>query len=500
MPPVAPLDQRPILWSLASLGFFGFLTALNFTPLVRDCALRFGIVDRPDPIRKLHVGAIPRVGGIAVLLAYFLAFVLTRFGFSNMEFVLPKGSVALGLLLAIVLIFLTGLLDDLIQLKAWQKLIGQLIAATVAYCSGVQIHVLHGHSLEFWIGLPVTLLWLVACTNAFNLIDGLDGLAAGIGLFATITTVIAALTQEDFGLAIATVPLAGCLLGFLRYNFNPASVFLGDCGSLSVGFFLGCCAVLWGEKSATLLGMVAPLMAMAIPLLDVSLSFVRRFLRGQPIFAADRRHIHHLLLERGLTPRHVALILYAVCSVAAGLSLIANALDENYSGIVILLFCVGAWIGVQHLGYSELGLAARLFLKGTFRQTVDVQFRLRQFEQSLDNASNLDACWEMIQSGCREFGFAGVRMRLQSRVMESDYKPSVSSPLQLRISLPDSQYVNLYREFSPDSDAPGLAGFAGILERSLRRRFIGSEKVATAAAPGEGPQKSAHLATAQLHW
>jgi UDP-GlcNAc:undecaprenyl-phosphate GlcNAc-1-phosphate transferase len=456
-------------WVLFSLALFAFLAALILTPLIRDLAQRFGFVDVPDQHRKLHKNPIPCVGGVAIFLSYSLAFVATLFSFKNVGFVLPGGSIALGLLLAIFLIFFTGLLDDLINLKAWQKLIGQLLAANVAYWSGVQIHVLQWHPLEFWISLPVTLLWLVACTNAFNLIDGLDGLAAGVGLFATITVVVAALTNEDLPLAIATVPLAGCLLGFLRYNFNPASVFLGDSGSLSIGFFLGCCGVLWSQKSATLLGMAAPLMAMAIPLLDVCLSIVRRFLRGQPVFGADSRHIHHLLLSRGFTTRRVALLLYGVCALAAGFSLIENALENHYGGLIVLLFCVGAWIGIQHLDYSEFGLATRLFLKGTFRQTIDVQFRLRQFERLLDGASSLDACCEVIQAGCRDFGFVGLRIKLHDQVREVIHKPNLNGQWQLRISLPNSQYVNLYREFESDTEPPGLAGFAGILDRGLQR-------------------------------
>src|SRR5207245_2267878 len=162
-----------------------------------------------------------------------------------------------------------------------------------------------------------------------------------------------------------TAPLAGALLGFLRYNFSPASIFLGDCGSLFIGFILGCYAVIWSQKSATLLGMTAPLMALAIPLLDTGLAILRRFLRGQPILAGDRGHIHHRLLDRGLSPRTVALLLYGVCSIAALFSILA--LRDRYTGIVIVVFCGMAWIGIQHLGYTEFGAARQLLAQRTFR-------------------------------------------------------------------------------------------------------------------------------------
>lgn len=451
---------------LLSLGLFGFLAALNVTPLVRDVAVRFGIVDHPDNRRKLHHQPIPRVGGIAIFVSYLLAFAATAFGFLNVHYILPGGSMAFGLLAALMIVFITGLLDDLVNLKPWQKLGGQLLAAVTAYVSGVQIHLLRGHPLEIWFSLPVTIIWLLGCTNAFNLIDGLDGLAAGVGLFATVTTIIAALTQQDIGLCIATIPLAGCLLGFLRYNFNPASIFLGDCGSLSIGFFLGCCGVLWGQKPATLLGMAAPLMAMAIPLLDVCVSIIRRFLRNQPIFGADRRHIHHLLLDRGLTPRRVALLLYGLCAIAAVFSLLQSGVHNQFGGLIVILFCAAAWIGVQHLGYTEFGLATRFFFKGTFRQIIDVQFRLQQFEQSLLDARSLEQCWLGIQSGYSDFGFSGVRMHAQGRIFEHTPQ-DVSEHCQIRIPLVDSQYVNLYRSFQTELDPTALAGFARLVQTAM---------------------------------
>ena len=164
--------------------------------------------------------------------------------------------------------FALGLLDDLVGLNAWQKLLGQVVARCLAYCGGVHVTGVAGYAAPGWSTPADHVLWLVACTNAFNLIDGMDGLAAGVGLFATFTTLAAALLQGNVALALATAPLVGALLAFLRYNFNPASIFLGDCGSLTIGFLLGCFGAIWSQKSATLLGMTAPLMALAVPLLD----------------------------------------------------------------------------------------------------------------------------------------------------------------------------------------------------------------------------------------
>src|SRR5262249_4065429 len=171
------------------------------------------------------------------------------------------------------------------------------------------------------------------------------------------------------------------------------------------------------------------------------------------------------------TPRRAALLLYGICGIAAILSLIQNAFHNQLGGLIVILFCAGAWIGIQHLDYSEFGLATRLLRKGGFRRTVDVQFRLQEFERSLTAASTLDQCWEVIQGGCRDFGFAGVRLNLLGRVMEAGQRPQAGTQCQIRITFPDSQYVNLYCDFQDDRGAAKIAGFAGALERSLQRQI-----------------------------
>src|SRR5207248_2457378 len=166
-------------------------------------------------------------------------------------------------------------------------------AACLAYWAGVHVLGVGGFSTHGWWSLPLTIMWLVGCSNAFNLIDGMDGLATGVGLFASFTMLAAALVQNNAPLALASAPLVGALLAFLRYNFNPASIFLGDSGSLTIGFVLGCFGAIWSQKSATLLGMTAPVMALSVPLLDTGIAVVRRFIRRQPIFSPDRNHVHH---------------------------------------------------------------------------------------------------------------------------------------------------------------------------------------------------------------
>ena len=220
------------MYSIIFLAGVSFLACLALTPLVRIWSERQGLVDRPNTKRKHHAAPTPRTGGIAIGLSYLVA--LGLFLFSPLN---GAASVnvpfAMGLVPAAIVVFMVGLLDDLVGLKSWEKLIGQVFAACLAYSGGVQVLGVAGYAAPGWWTLPITVVWLVACSNAFNLIDGMDGLATGVGLFAAFTTLAAALLNNNALLALAVAPLVGALLAFLRYNFNPASIFLGDCGSLT---------------------------------------------------------------------------------------------------------------------------------------------------------------------------------------------------------------------------------------------------------------------------
>jgi UDP-GlcNAc:undecaprenyl-phosphate/decaprenyl-phosphate GlcNAc-1-phosphate transferase len=432
------------MYSLFLLGFSSFLISLLVAPLVRNQFRKWGMVDAPDGVRKVHTNSIPRVGGIPILAAYLGGFaVLLAVRLSPGTVVLDVLPLAWRVWPAALLVFSVGLVDDLRGLRPWQKLAAQAVAACVAFWSGVQVTGVAGWTLPAWLSLPLTLLWLVGCSNAFNLIDGVDGLAAGAGLFATITILLGALLANNVALAYATVPLAGALLGFLRYNFNPASIFLGDSGSLAIGFMLGSYGVLWGQKSATMLGMTAPLMALAVPLIDTSVAIARRFLRRQPIMSADAGHIHHRLLARGLTPRRVALLLYGACGLAAGLSLLSTVAQDQYRGLIILVFCAGAWIGVQHLGYVEFGVAGRMIVGGAFRRHFDNQMALRNFEESLAAAVTPEEQWSAICEACLQFGFTHAELRLPGHHFEEMLVETNGNPVW-NLEIPVAEQGRLY--------------------------------------------------------
>jgi UDP-GlcNAc:undecaprenyl-phosphate/decaprenyl-phosphate GlcNAc-1-phosphate transferase len=260
--------------------------------------------------------------------------------------------------------FLLGVYDDLRGVGPYLKFTVQGIAATMLYAGGlriVNIPVVFGdRALPWYVGLVFTVVWVLAITNAFNLIDGLDGLAAGSALFSTMVVFVVALLNGPNLVELMTLVLAGAILGFLRFNFNPATIFLGDSGSLFIGFLLSALALSGAQKAPTIVAVAIPIVSFGLPILETVLSVIRRLISGRPIFTADREHIHHKLLQHGLTHRQVVILLYGVSAVFAMLSLFLLWPTGSSLGLVLSVLGIGIWIGVQHLGYLEFGELARV--------------------------------------------------------------------------------------------------------------------------------------------
>jgi UDP-GlcNAc:undecaprenyl-phosphate GlcNAc-1-phosphate transferase len=263
-----------------------------------------------------------------------------------------------------MLIFLLGIYDDLRTAGPYLKFFVQAIAGAMLFAGGLRIldlPLLFGnHEFPWYLGLPVTIFWVMAITNAFNLIDGLDGLAAGSALFSTLVMFVVALLANGSLISLITLALAGAVLGFLRYNFNPATIFLGDCGSLFVGFMLSALALYGAQKAPTIIAVAIPLVSFGLPILETTLSILRRFISGRPVFTADREHIHHKLLDHGWSHRQVVIILYGVSAVFALLSLFLLWPTGSTLGLVLAVLGTGIWLGVQHLGYLEFGELRRV--------------------------------------------------------------------------------------------------------------------------------------------
>lgn len=334
---------------------FATLFAGLLTPLIRELAVRFQALDHALTARKIHGRPVPRLGGIAIVSAFYLTLLglaLWRAGFAG-EFFKDEAQAA-GFLFGGLCIGLLGVYDDLRGCRAGQKFAVQFAVATLVYAVGFRIEgvsIPFGPSLDLAaLSLPVTLLWIVGVTNAFNLIDGLDGLAGGVALVAVGTNLVIAMSRGEQVMVLIYAALAGSILGFLFYNFNPASIFMGDTGSMFLGFVLGTTAIQFNQKASAAFAILIPITALGLPLLDTALAVVRRAAGGRPIFQADREHIHHRLLELGLSQRQAVLTLYSL-SVLLGVMAIALSYASSTQSVAIL----GGIGGLVYLLLSRLG-------------------------------------------------------------------------------------------------------------------------------------------------
>lgn len=349
------------------LGTFAGSLTVSFvsTKFVRDYAVGKGWVRGPAHERHLHNNALPRLGGIAIAFSFLLtiaaALIIHGFSGDSPEFSLTP---LVTIFPPAILILVLGIYDDVCTAGPYLKFGVQAIAGSLLFAGGLRISdfplFFGAHQFAWFIGLPLTIFWVMAITNAFNLIDGLDGLAAGSALFSTLVMFVVALLGSATLISLLTIALAGAVLGFLRYNFNPATIFLGDCGSLFVGFMLSALSLQGAQKAPTIVAVAIPVVSFGLPILETVLSVVRRFIGGRPVFTADREHIHHKLLQLGWSHRQAVIILYAVSALFALLSLFLLWPTGSTLGLVLAVLGSGIWIGVQHLGYLEFGEIRRV--------------------------------------------------------------------------------------------------------------------------------------------
>jgi len=410
MTPEAAAALRPAGAMPAILAAFGlaFGLALALTPPIRELARRRGLLDRPDGWRKSHPIPVPRLGGVAV----YLAFVVALAGYLSVvrseDWHDQAAQAYLSLLLASTAVLIVGLLDDLAGVRPLSKILVQAAAGAYLYANGYRIELLSnpfGQTLALGpLSLPLTLLWFVGMSNALNLIDGLDGLAAGVGLFAASASFVAALVNERWEIALLCAALAGALLGFLRYNFAPASIFLGDSGSLFLGFVLAALAVRGSMKSSTAIALFVPLLALALPILDTAMAMVRRLLRRRGLFEPDAEHIHHRMLRRGLTPTRVVFTLYGVAALFGALSLLTVAGNAQVVGVVVIVFSVVTWFGVRRLEPPEFDAQDQRLL-GLSRPANERSADLYELRRRIAVAQGVAELWEALVWAGARFGF-----------------------------------------------------------------------------------------------
>lgn len=327
------------------LAIITALISFIITPLVKKFAIRINAIDVPTDERRVHCKPVPVMGGLAIYISFVIGVILYNGILTTSQ---------LGIIIGATIIVMGGMIDDIKDLSPKYKLLIQIMGAVCLILSDVRISILTNPFREFypylnigWINIPVTIIWIVAVTNAFNLIDGLDGLAAGIAFIACVTLMIVSIINGRLEPAFLTAVLSGAILGFLPYNFNPASIFMGDTGSQLLGFLLAAISIQGAIKSATAFVIAVPILAFGLPIYDTLFAMIRRKANGKPIMQADRGHLHHRLLDMGLSQKQAVIIMYFISAVLGGAAILAMQISNQRAyfllGVTSVITVFTAW-------------------------------------------------------------------------------------------------------------------------------------------------------------
>ncbi|TLY29677.1 MAG: hypothetical protein E6K56_07935 [Ignavibacteria bacterium] len=372
------MSNETIVTVLRVILTFGIPLVLSLiaTPLVIKLAGRVGAIDEPDE-RKIHTRPMPRLGGVGIyaslLPALVILYPINPFLHSISRLQTHQAILLIGSLMFMLAV---GIWDDIRPIKAGRKFLAQALAATTVYVAGVHIssvtNILGSNLLDLGIlDFPVTVLWIVGVTNAFNLIDGLDGLASGIAVIASITICAISCLSQHYAIAMISLALAGALIGFLKYNFNPARIFLGDSGSLFLGFSLALLSIQSSTKGSTAFAILVPLLALGLPIMDTLLSMIRRMLKSlvptgsgpagllarlHTIVTPDKAHIHHRLIAKGLSQRTVVFVLYLVSCVFGGAAFALQVSNSSTNAFIVAAISIASVVGVRRLQYREIAV------------------------------------------------------------------------------------------------------------------------------------------------
>jgi UDP-GlcNAc:undecaprenyl-phosphate/decaprenyl-phosphate GlcNAc-1-phosphate transferase len=444
------------------------IASLILTPLIRRLCERYKLLDVPTDGRRVHRTAVPRLGGLALYLSCLTALSLLPFVDNLLTQTLSTMKAEFfTLFIPATLVLLLGGYDDLRGTNAVVKFVGLGLISALFYAMGGRIDAL-SVPLFGSVELPplasfvITVVWLVGITNAFNLIDGLDGLASGAALFSSLVILGVSISQERTLMIVVSLVLCGALAGFLRYNFNPASIFLGDSGALFTGFLLAALSVLGTQKATTAVAIVVPIFAFGFPMVDTAMTMGRRLVSRKPVFQGDNEHIHHMLLARGWSQRRAALVLYGVCALFGLTALIFPVTGSKLTGFMMFVISVAVIIAVGHLRYHEVD-ELRAGVKRTVsdrRLRVANNIRVRRAALALSKASDLHQMFEatglLLEFG--EFSYANAevgrpgRRVLWSWSMNGDDAPLSAWSFRLPLVKDGVEWgwLNLYRSFNSE--------------------------------------------------
>lgn len=434
------------------------------TPLLRRFAVDHGLFDQARSSRKIHERPIPRLGGIAIVVAFYAPFVAllgVDSGVGGMFYESPQ--TATGIFAGGLTIALLGVYDDLKGTGATRKFAVQFAVAGLLYYLGFRVEQIanpFGPDVELGVfALPFTLLWIVGVINAMNLIDGLDGLAGGVALFAVLTTFIVAVNQPNPLMMLFTAALAGAILGFLFYNLNPATIFMGDTGSMFLGFILAAASIKTGQKSTTAVAILTPIVALGLPLLDTLLAMARRAVRGRPLFSADREHIHHRLMSLGMTHRQAALALYAVCFALNVVALVLVYSNSIAAAAMLAALAIVGFFAMRWLGYIQF--SSTHYLSDQRRRNRELRTIVRDATEQLREAGSDRDVWEAIKRLAPDVGSTAVNL---SRRMA----PNGEEWTTLRFEVTDAPHTSDHPAFASSLHVPTAKSPETLIEFTWR--------------------------------
>ncbi|MCP4110842.1 MAG: undecaprenyl/decaprenyl-phosphate alpha-N-acetylglucosaminyl 1-phosphate transferase [Desulfobacteraceae bacterium] len=393
--------------------------SLTLTPKVGWLARKYKIVDKPSG-RKVHTRPIPRIGGLAICLAFYFTFILV-FIFETGIFNYNPESQVIFLFIGGLIAFGLGLWDDIKGLSPSVKIVFQALAALAAYIGDVRIAYVGLPGMQDWymgwISLPASVFWVILVMNAINLIDGLDGLAAGVSFFVCMVLIVLCTVTERPVIAVMLAALAGSILGFLRYNFNPASIFMGDGGSYFLGYMLATLSMLGAIKSQATVSILIPIIALGLPLMDALWAPIRRFILGQKLFYPDKDHLHHRLLKLGFTHRHAVLAMYGVTIGMGILSLMFVYGRDDRTALILIFVAMSIIFGIRKLGYLEYFAIDKVY--GWLKDVTDevgITHERRSFlnlQVEISQSGNMEDLWTNICRALDRLKFDMSEMHLE---------------------------------------------------------------------------------------
>jgi len=476
------------------------ILAVVITPIVIAVGRKLRIYDCLNA-RKVHAGQIPRIGGVAIFLSSTLLVMTVLFldntigdRFRNMQ------TQIIALLCAATFIFLVGFVDDVRGVRVRYKLLAQIAAAGLMCVAGARIESLNFANLfTIRFGLasfPLTILWIIGITNAVNLIDGLDGLAAGICAIACTVVAVFALACGELVLAVMMLALMGSLSGFLFFNFNPARVFMGDCGSMFLGFVLASTSVMCAMKSGTMVALALPAVVLGLPIFDMAFSILRRYLDRWAITSPDRGHLHHRLLDMGLRHRHVVIIMYAITALSAGLGMFMMV--THGSGTIAVFFCVLLLLVLifRVVGAVRLRetIAKLKYNKAISKEAAKDTCVFQETYLALRQAGSFRQWWRMVSDVAEKGGFSELSLtattgsgRRHKFTWQSDNRKKDEHDV-VTLKLPISRY-----KFGVSMEIEAKMLVKGLLEAAGRRMMLFGrliDEYSAAALPNKAENSS----------